>query len=260
MRACLFVAAIALAPGSAHAQGALLESFDDVRSAPEAPASRSTTLPKSVDITASLPSPRAQGETDTCTSWAATYAAASAALRRTHPEQPQLALSPAFTYPLAGGGRFCRGSTYISKTLDVLRDTGALPLQDFAFDPGGCGRQPSPAQRDRAATFRITGWQKVDAHNLSAVKAQLAERRPVIFGMSVGPVFNQFRGGGVFNTIEIDSSTTGHSMVLVGYDDSRDAFRLMNSFGRGWGDQGYAWISYDLWSRKVSVGFVIATP
>ncbi len=260
MRASIVVTAFALAAGSAHAQGALLETLDDVRGIPDAPGSRSVSLPPSVDIAASLPSPRAQGETDTCTSWAVTYAAGSAALRRTHPERPELALSPAFTYPLAGGGRYCRGSTYISKTLDVLRDSGALPLQEYAFDPGGCGRQPTPAQRSRAAGFRIAGWWKIDAHDLTAVKSQLAERRPVIFGLSAGPVFVQFRGEGIFNTMETGPSTTGHSMVLVGYDDSRDAFRLMNSFGRSWGDNGYGWISYDLWVRKVSVGFVIATP
>ena len=53
-----------------------------------------------------------------------------------------------------------------------------------------------------------------------------------------GPVFKQFREEDLFNTMETSPSTTGHSTELVGYDGSRDAFRLMNSFGRNWGDNG----------------------
>jgi C1A family cysteine protease len=34
-------------------------------------------------------------------------------------------------------------------------------------------------------------------------------------------------------------------MVLVGYDDDRKAFRVQNSWGTGWGDQGRVWLAYD---------------
>jgi hypothetical protein len=252
------VLALSITSSLANAQGALLETLDDVRGAPDAPASRAIP-PSSIEISSLLPPPRQQGDTETCTSWAVTYAAASASLRPSHPEQPHFALSPAFTYPLAGGGRFCRGPTFISKTLDVLRESGTLPLADFAFDPGWCGRQPTAEEMTRALNYRIRGWWKLDARDLAAVKGQLTERRPVIFAMTIGPAFKAFKGDSVFDTLETGAETIGHSMVLVGFDDARGAFRLMNSFGRGWGDNGYAWISYALWRSQMSVGFVIAT-
>ena len=34
-------------------------------------------------------------------------------------------------------------------------------------------------------------------------------------------------------------------MVLVGYDDSQNAFKLINSWGTEWGEEGYAWVDYD---------------
>lgn len=34
----------------------------------------------------------------------------------------------------------------------------------------------------------------------------------------------------------------GHAWRIVGYSVTRDAFRLVNSWGRGWGDNGRAWI------------------
>ena len=48
-------------------------------------------------------------------------------------------------------------------------------------------------------------------------------------------------------------------MALVGYDDARDAFRLLNSQGRDWGDNGYAWIGYAAWQQATRDGhaFVI---
>ena len=99
---------------------------------------------------------------------------------------------------------------------------------------------------------------KLDASDLSSVKGQLAKNRPVIFAMTVGLSFFNFRGNGIFDTLEYGPETTGHSMVLVGFDDDRSAFRLMNSFGRDWGEDGYAWISYELRRKQVHVGFVIA--
>jgi hypothetical protein len=169
VRTIVLVVALSIAASLARAQGTLLQTLDDVRGAPYAPTSRGV-LPASIDISASLPTPGAQGDTDTCTSWAVTYGAASAALWAKNRERPVGALSPAFTYQFAGGGPFCRGPTSISRTLDVLRDTGALPLREYAFDPGWCGRQPTPKQQARAEAYRIPGWQKVDAHDLSAVK------------------------------------------------------------------------------------------
>lgn len=41
----------------------------------------------------------------------------------------------------------------------------------------------------------------------------------------------------------------GHVVAVVGYDDPRQMFRIKNSYGTAWGDQGYAWVSYDLVRR-----------
>ena len=46
-------------------------------------------------------------------------------------------------------------------------------------------------------------------------------------------------------------------MVVVGYDDAKQAFRIQNSWGRSWGDGGYGWFSYEFWKRNVTLGFVI---
>lgn len=42
---------------------------------------------------------------------------------------------------------------------------------------------------------------------------------------------------------------SGHVVLMVGYDESRQAFRIKNSWGATWADGGYAWISYDIVRR-----------
>lgn len=46
-------------------------------------------------------------------------------------------------------------------------------------------------------------------------------------------------------------------MTIVGYDEGRQAFRLINSWGKGWGDRGYAWIGYDLLQSRVRAAYVL---
>jgi len=180
-------------------------------------------------------------------------------MRRADNDHRLVALSPAFTYALVGGTTTCQRGTSIALTLEVLRTIGALPLEEFTFDADACTREPNKDEMTRAARWRIKGWSRVDAHDLVAVKGQLAHGRPVIFGMLVGPKFDAHRGADVLRTLDSGAGLTGHAMVLIGYDDSRQAFRLQNSHGRDWGDNGYAWISYTAWQEAVfdGRGFVI---
>lgn len=40
-------------------------------------------------------------------------------------------------------------------------------------------------------------------------------------------------------------------MVVVGYDDNKQAYKIFNSWGTSWGDNGFGWISYPLFESKV---------
>jgi C1A family cysteine protease len=187
-------------------------------------------------------------------SWAVTYAAASHAARRAG-MGATVTLSPSFTYNQVSGNRFCRSGTSITRTLDFLRSAGALPIEDFAFDAGWCGRLPTDAERQRAAGFRIKGWSRFDARKIETAKEQLARGVPVIFAMRTGLRMRALAGDAVLEADE--NLLSGHAMLAVGYDDGRGAFRIQNSWGRSWADGGYGWFSYDFWRRNVQVGFVI---
>jgi C1A family cysteine protease len=243
---------IMMAP-AAFAQGAILETLDDLRDTPE-PVGFRGTVPPRVDLSSKMPAVRSQFTTSTCVSWAATYAAASFALRARGPASA-LTLSPSFTYNQVTRDQWCRTGTKLSATLNLLRDVGALPIEEFAFDGGWCGRQPTPAQLERAKQFRIKGWAAFDATAVIKVKEQLARGVPVVFAMNVTRKVQGLRGDAVLD--EDDVPGEGHAMVAVGYDDAKQAFLIQNSWGLSWGNKGYGWFGYDFWKRNVRVGHVI---
>ena len=49
---------------------------------------------------------------------------------------------------------------------------------------------------------------------------------------------------GVFDNNDT-AAQTNHAIVLVGWDDTKQAWRLRNSWGTGWGENGYMWIAYN---------------
>lgn len=245
-------AILAAGIGSALAQGAIEETLEELGPAVR-PIQVRSVLPKQVDLSATVPPPRSQGATKSCTSWSTVYGAATQAYRRTHPGGP--VLSPAFTYNQVSNDPYCQSPTRISSTLNMLRDVGVLPLDDYAFDAGWCGRRPSAAERSDAARYRIKSWRALDGSRLDQVKTELAEGRVVIFSVGMGDALRAHSGTGVF--LKDSEPKSGHAMLAVGYDDARQAFRIQNSWGRGWADGGYAWFGYDYWRERAQAAYVI---
>lgn len=255
MNRSILVLTLMLLSGSAvHGQGAIIETLEELANRPEPPMFRGV-LPTQIDLSATVPSPADQGPTGTCTSWGATYAAASQALRRAG-LATSLRLSPAFTYNQIARDPFCQLGTRVSDTLDLLRDKGALPLEEFAFDAGWCGRAPMGSEMELARKYRIKGWSRFAATDIETVKSQLARGVPVIFDIHDHADFKSFKGDKIFDAPGAFNGG-GHTMVAVGYDDNRKAFRIQNSWGRKWGDAGYAWLSYRVWLNNTHVGYVV---
>jgi C1A family cysteine protease len=211
MRSLLVAAVLFILPSAAFAQGAILETLDEVRDA-GAPISYRGSIPERVDLPSRMPPVRSQAATSTCVSWAATYAAASFALRARGGSN--VILSPAFTYNQVSHDQWCRVGTSISSTLKLLRDVGAAPITAFSFDAGWCGRQPTPAELEIAKQYSIKSWTAFDATVIERVKEQLARGVPVIFGMRWSSKMSSLRGETVLK--EGDTPGEGHATVVVG--------------------------------------------
>jgi len=65
---------------------------------------------------------------------------------------------------------------------------------------------------------------------------------PLVTTLSVSEDFVAY-GGGIYKHTW-GSSLGGHAVSIVGYDDTKKAWLIRNSWGPEWGEDGYGWISY----------------
>jgi hypothetical protein len=65
----------------------------------------------------------------------------------------------------------------------------------------------------------------------------------------------QYYSGGVFDNCEY--GYINHAIQLVGWDDNKGAWRLKNSWGLGWGENGLMWIEYGCSRVGYAASYVI---
>jgi hypothetical protein len=150
--------------------------------------------PTKVSLEQHAPKRLSQGSQGSCTAWACAYAAATINRVRATSENPnQIAFSPAFVYNQITRGN-CEG-THIGTTLEKLTKQGIVPLTDFEYDENDCARQPDRSLVQRAAQFKIKGFNRLTLKHddyrvdMQAIKQNISQGAPVVIGMAVGGSF-----------------------------------------------------------------------
>ena len=238
------------------AQGLVYLSPEAYESIPlaSAPLSKAP-LPARVDLSRHLPSPGSQGLQASCVGWAVAYGLKTyqeSVERGQAPTGSAQMFSPAFVYNLLVRGN-CSSGTGISDALRVLASEEVAPLSMFPYDPYSCSRLPDRRASEVARNYRISSHARVNSWDLGEVKAYLANGLPIVVGMDVGDGFQAHRFG-VFQGDRYPSYP--HAMLVTGYDDGLQAFRLFNSWGRDWGESGSGWISYRAFRNQTREAYV----
>ena len=89
------------------------------------------------------------------------------------------------------------------------------------------------------------------ALNVDAVVTHLANVGPVVFGTSWYNSMFEPDKEGFINVFRDSGLAGGHAYMIKGYNmdkkcpgGDRGAIRVINSWGRGWGENGFAWLSF----------------
>ncbi len=95
---------------------------------------------------------------------------------------------------------------------------------------------------------KLDSWAYVDNDknpSVEAIKQAIHDHGPVAVAVCAGWRFQSY-GGGIFRTNDTYSCGGGinHGVVLTGWNDSEQVFYLRNSWGSGWGENGYMRIAY----------------
>ena len=218
-------------------------------------------LPPRVDLSKDMPPPGRQGGLSSCVGWAVAYGLKSyeEKIEQGHPYlagdriDANTVFSPSYIYNQCNNGRDA-GLLY-PDAFNLLSQYGAATWADMPYDGHDFTTQPSAEVKERAKRFRIDFWRKVNTQDTKEIKAHLNAGYPVLIGAKVDDGFMKLQPGTTWKTA--GKPLGGHAMVVVGYDDDQNAFRLMNSWGQEWCEGGFGWVDYDFFRQVVSEAYVV---
>jgi len=122
-----------------------------------------------------------------------------------------------------------------------LRDHGQLLESEKMYQ----GRMIKPCSARKDDQFLSMEWGYVSSNyarpSVKEIKEAMVLHGPVTANVNATKYFKDYKGG-IFD--EQDPGETNHLIVLVGWDDAREAWLLRNSWGPHWGEDGYMWIKY----------------
>lgn len=231
-------------------------------------------LPSCVDLRPHCPPVKDQGALGACTAFSTT---GLMEFHYAYTHRRLISLSPLFTYFVTRRLQLQRGDVGSSNrgALASLVLCGVAPEKYWPYAPERFEAEPPPLCYAVAQNYQCTVYYRLDAPGKSRadclldMKRSLAAKIPFVLGFACfsRPLAAAAKTGKIFLSAPQDSPQGGHSVLIVGYDDrlkivnpdtgrsSCGAFLLKNSWGTGWGLDGYGWLPYDYYLEDLAYDF-----
>lgn len=218
-------------------------------------------LPEAVNLSTlpTFPAVGNQLSQPSCAAWAAAYyaygflEAVDNDWTLASSGEPGQLVSPAWTYARSNGGRDIGSS--MDTNMMVIQDWGVASMATMPFDEhefmdlgSASAFRDAPAHRANEV-FTID---YSDASTIEEIKLLVADGIPVTFGIDANEYVAGFSDGNyILSSDEYSSLILNHAQTIVGYDDAVTddgevgAFWVVNSWGDGWGNDGFYWFTYE---------------
>jgi C1A family cysteine protease len=127
-----------------------------------------------------------------------------------------------------------------------IAQLGVCGEKDWPYSVAKFANKPPAACYTDALDHQAMSYQRV-AQTLTQMKGCLASGFPFVFGFTV---YDSFESAAVAKSGDAPMPAAGeqvlggHAVLAVGYDDSKQRFIVMNSWGTGWGKKGFFTIPY----------------
>lgn len=226
---------------------------------------KASILPDSIIL--KVPEPGKQESYNSCSAWAVGYGNMSYLFKFFEGHDDYLYenhFSPPFIYNMNYYG--VDNGIPISVAVDHVKNYGCCKITDMDYKTAP-DVPPTDIAIQNALKFKITDYYRLN-NDKNLIKTIISKGYPVIIGARVD---NAFRKNEDFD--EIDGkilwkeykykyaiNRAKHAMLLCGYDDKINAYKVLNSYGSNWGDGGFIWIDYDFFNSVIVDPAVIDLP
>lgn len=186
-----------------------------------------------------IPDVRDQGEVNSCVAFAST--GIMQIMNQTEAGE-RVRFSPGYVYGKCRGNEDTYEGMVIPEALDYLKDTGACYESDFPENkeiPEIMELVRSrPDLDEKAKPYHIKGYETyayaIKSKKYDAVKRAIYENQTPVLGDAV------FKQG-------------SHAVCIIGWNDKKQTFKILNSWGENWGDHGIGDIAYS----KLDKGYLL---
>ncbi len=232
-------------------------------------------LPSSVDnsIQSFFPPIGDQGSLNSCLPFATTHYQLSYMSALVREPQTLVLYSPKWTYNMINGGQ--DEGSYAIAAYDLLEKHGAATSAEFPYDNGYLGWCLTSSAWQNALTSRIYPVQYLSNAGTDSGMEQIKELLNNGYILVFGTYIMSWQGQIIMDdptTPEVDAEVGkgigyfvngeqgSHAMTIVGYNDTvwadvngnavvdpgeKGAFKVANSWGSEWQDNGFIWLAYD---------------
>jgi Papain family cysteine protease len=230
-------------------------------------------IPLKVSLRPYTPIPFDQGTVGSCVAYASGYAnyTMNRAIQEKLTDRAKInpmAHSASYLYNqiksanLANASDPCSGGASIMSAMETMKTKGICLATTFANDPTNCQKTITPEANAEAAIFKIKDFATLfaiqeDAEvKIDKTRKAIANQIPVVIGIEMTPSFWDIKPGQTaWKPAADERRLGGHAMIVVGYDEVRKSFEVMNSWGATWADNGFVWIDYEIFGNFVKYGF-----
>ncbi len=206
---------------------------------------------KTIDLTAGFTEIKSQGQQGACMSFSM-VSVFEYFLKKNNVQFPDL--SEQFLYYNArkrnGREQYDEGSNSVASIMSLSED-GICLEEMWPYQVGSYAQCPSSEAYAEAKKRRVKRAAMVEK-NIEAIKSALVDGLPIVFAVDLFPSFGKGINGFIsmptedeIKQLKESGENHSHAMVFCGFNDIQRVFKVRNSWGTGFGDNGYCYLSYD---------------
>lgn len=217
-------------------------------------------IPTEFDLSNFMPPVKSQGIQGSCVAFATTYYLKSFQEKIQNDytyDSYEKVMSPAYVYNQCKSSSDCSLGTCFEAAFGILKEQGVTSWKEFPYDENNCSKLPTDAQIKMADVNKIKSFHLLevkyptkDYTRINVMKTLLLRKTPLAVGFYVDKNFQsslpkETDGTYIYKKYDYSLKIDPHAMLIVGYDDKLEAFKVINSWGTSWGNSGYCYISYN---------------